>query len=135
MPLFRCTAEDEVVVLKKRKGIAKLALRTGHPIVPAYSIGNTAAFSAWFDPFGILERLSRAAQASFFVYWGRYYLPIPRRANITMLLGPPIKVEKVAEPTDAQVDEVHERLLKEMKELFDTHKAACGWAEKKIIFE
>ena len=52
-----------------------------------------------------------------------------------MLLGPPIKVEKVAEPTDAQVDEVHERLLKEMKELFDTHKAACGWAEKKIIFE
>ena len=133
--IFRCTAEDEVVVLKKRKGIAKLALRTGHPIVPAYSIGNTAAFSAWFDPFGILERLSRAAQASFFVYWGRYYLPIPRRANITMLLGPPIKVEKVAEPTDAQVDEVHERLLKEMKELFDTHKAACGWAEKKIIFE
>ena len=44
--IFRCTAEDEVVVLKKRKGIAKLALRTGHPIVPAYSIGNTAAFSA-----------------------------------------------------------------------------------------
>ena len=47
------------LVLKKRKGIAKLALRTGHPIVPAYSIGNTAAFSAWFDPFGILERISQ----------------------------------------------------------------------------
>ena len=67
--IFRCNADDEVVVLKKRKGIAKLALRTGHPIVPAYSIGNTAAFSAWFDPFGILERISRNLQASFFVYW------------------------------------------------------------------
>jgi hypothetical protein len=85
--IFRCTADDEVVKLKHRKGISKLALRTGHPIVPAYSVGNTAAFSAWFDPFGILERLSRAAQVSFFLYWGRFYLPVPLRANITMLKG------------------------------------------------
>ena len=133
--IFRTNADDEVVKLKHRKGIAKLALRTGHPILPAYSVGNTAAFSAWFDPYGLLERISRAAQASFFVYWGRFFLPIPRRANITMLIGKPILVEKVAEPTDAQVDEVHQRLLKEMEELFNTHKAALGWGHKKIIFE
>ena len=29
--------------MKDRKGIARLALRTGTPIVPAYSFGNTAA--------------------------------------------------------------------------------------------
>ena len=39
------------------------------------------------------------------------------------------------QPTNAQVDEVHERLLVAMKELFDTHKAALGWGHKKIIFE
>ena len=133
--IFRCTAADEVVVLKHRKGLAKLALRTGHPIVPAYSVGNTAAFSAWFDRFGILERISRMAQASLFIYWGRLGLPIPRRANITMLIGRPILVDKVENPSDAQVDEVHQRLLREMKELFDGHKAALGWAHKEIIFE
>jgi len=133
--IFRCTADDEVVKLKHRKGIAKLALRTGHPIVPAYSVGNTAAFSAWFDPFGVLERLSRAAQASFMLYWGRFYLPIPLRANITMLIGAPIEVERVAEPTNEQVDAVHQRLLTEMEQLFDRHKAALGWADKKIAFE
>ena len=102
--IFRCNADDEVVMLKSRKGIAKLALRTGHPILPAYSVGNTAAFSAWFDPFGILERLSRAAQASFFIYWGRFFLPIPRRANITMLVGRPILVEKVQDlPRSPQI--------------------------------
>ena len=133
--IFRCTSADEVVVLKHRKGVAKLALRTGHPILPAYSVGNTAAFSAWFDPFGLLERLSRAAQASFFIYWGRFGLPIPRRANITMLVGRPILVDKVEAPTDEQVDRVHQRLLTEMAELFEEHKAALGWGHKKIIFE
>ena len=126
---------DEVVKLKYRKGIAKLALRTGHPIVPAYSVGNTAAFSAWFDPFGVLERASRAVQASLFIYWGRFLLPIPRRANITMLIGQPIVVEKIENPTDEQVDAVHQRLLREMAELFDTHKAALGWGHKQLVFE
>ena len=126
---------EEVVKLKHRKGIAKLALRTGHPIVPAYSVGNTAAFSAWFDPFGILERVSRAVQASLFVYWGRFFLPIPRRANVTMLIGRPIVVEKVLDPTDAQVDAVHQRLLREMAELFDEHKASLGWGHRAIVFE
>ena len=35
----------ELVAMKDRKGIARLALRTGTPIVPAYSFGNTTA--AW----------------------------------------------------------------------------------------
>jgi len=126
---------EEVVKLKERKGIAKLALRTGHPIVPAYSVGNTAAFSAWFDPFGILERVSRSVQASLFVYWGRFFLPIPRRANITMLIGQPIVVERVENPTDAQVDAVHQRLLREMAALFDEHKASIGWGHRTIVFE
>ena len=66
---------------------------------------------------------------------GRFFLPIPRRANITMLIGRPIVVDKVEAPTDAQVHEVHQRLLAEMKQLFDAHKASLGWAHKQIIFE
>ena len=38
-------------------------------------------------------------------------------------------------PTDEQVDRVHQRLLTEMAELFEEHKAALGWGHKKIIFE
>jgi 2-acylglycerol O-acyltransferase 2 len=133
--IFRCTEDDEVVVLRKRKGLAKLALRTGAPILPAYSIGNTAAYGAWFDRWGVLERISRKLQASFFLYWGRLYLPVPRRVNVTMLIGAPILVQQVDEPTAEQIDAVHDRLLSEMKTLFDTHKDALGWGHKKIIFE
>ena len=65
--IFRsCGEEDEVVYLKERKGLAKHALRTGTPILPAYSIGNTAVYGAWFDRWGVMEALSRRAQA-----WGQ----------------------------------------------------------------
>ena len=60
--IFRTNEEHEVVKLKTRKGIAKLALTTGAPIVPAYSLGNSRAYTAVFDRWGILENLSRKAQ-------------------------------------------------------------------------
>lgn len=132
--IFKTKETDEVVYLKNRKGLAKLALRTGTPILPAYSIGNTAVFDAWFDSFGVMEWLSRKAQASIFVYWGRFGLPLPRRVNITMLFGRPIMVDKVAEPTDEQIDALHEQYLNQIHRLFDTHKAALGWGHKTIRF-
>lgn len=38
---------DEVIVLKNRKGIIKLAFRTGASLVPCYLFGNTKLFSLW----------------------------------------------------------------------------------------
>eukprot|EP00308_Calcidiscus_leptoporus_P022171 CAMPEP_0119365672 /NCGR_PEP_ID=MMETSP1334-20130426/12588_1 /TAXON_ID=127549 /ORGANISM="Calcidiscus leptoporus, Strain RCC1130" /LENGTH=354 /DNA_ID=CAMNT_0007381705 /DNA_START=132 /DNA_END=1196 /DNA_ORIENTATION=+ len=130
--IFKCKEEDEVVFLKSRKGLAKLALRTGTPILPAYSVGNTAVFGAWFDPFGIMEALSRKAQTSLFLYWGRFGLPIPRRVNITMLFGAPISVEHIEHPSQQQVDELHEKYLQAIQQLFDKHRAALGWNHKTL---
>ena len=130
--IFKTRDADEVVYLEGRKGLAKLALRTGTPILPAYSIGNTAVFGAWFDPFGVMEAASRRAQAAFFVYWGRFGLPLPRRVNITMVFGTPILVQKVAEPTGEQVDALHAEYLRAIEALFDTHKSALGWGHKRI---
>ena len=38
---------EQAVFLEGRKGLARLALRTGTPILPALSIGHTAVFGAW----------------------------------------------------------------------------------------
>ena len=93
-------------------------------------------FSAWFDPFGAMERVSRKLQAALFLYWGRFLLPIPRRVNITMIIGAPIVVERATggEPTQQQVDELHERYLSSVRRLFERHKAALGWAHKRMVF-
>jgi hypothetical protein len=38
---------DEVIVLKSRKGMIKMAFRTGASLVPCYLFGNTKLFSLW----------------------------------------------------------------------------------------
>jgi len=139
--IFRCNEEDETVFLKERKGLAKLALRTGAPVLPAYSLGNTAAFSCWYDSWGIMERLSRKVQASVFVYWGRFGLPIPRRTPICLLVGEPVipphgkkSVSKRSEPTKDQINQFHAKLLQVIEDTFDCHKDALGWGHKRIKF-
>jgi 2-acylglycerol O-acyltransferase 2 len=134
--IFQQNEEDEVVFLGKRKGLAKLCIKQGLALVPAYSIGNTTAFDCWFDRSGTLEFLSRKLRMSLFVYWGRFGLPIPYRTNITMLFGAPIRVVKKPEAdiTQADIDEVHGKLLKGIEYLFDSHKAPLGWGSRKIRF-
>lgn len=86
---------------------------------------------------GILEKLSRKSQTSLFLYWGRFFLPIPYRTNITMLFGAPIKIQKMdagKQITQADIDAVHSKLLKAMETLFDEHKSALGWGHRKIRF-
>lgn len=132
--IFKTSSHKELVAMKDRKGIARLALRTGTPIVPAYSFGNTTAFSCWYDSFGILEFISRKAQASLFLYWGRFGLPIPRRVQVTMAFGRVIEVQKVENPTEEQIDEVHQKIINATKQMFDLHKASLGWGDKEMEF-
>jgi len=132
--IFTVKQDEEVVALKTRKGLARLMLRTGTPVLPAYSLGNTKAFGCWFDSFGIMEWLSRKVKASLFIPYGRYGLPIPFRCNITMIFGEPIIVEQVENPTQEQIDVLHLRLLDAWQSLFETHKSSLGWGKMVLKF-
>lgn len=123
---------EERVALKERMGLAKLCLQEGIPIVPAYSLGNTAVFSSWYDRFGIMEKLSRRLKVSIFVFWGRWCLPIPKRTNISMLIGAPIRASDFTQ--DATKESVHQKILSEITAVFDLHKGACGWGHHKMVF-
>ncbi len=52
---------DEVIVLKNRKGIIKLAFRTGASLVPCYLFGNTHLLSLYTGGslHGFFKNLSR----------------------------------------------------------------------------
>lgn len=53
--IFSQNESDEVVNLKHSKGLAKFSLINGVPLFPAYSVGNTSVFSAWYDRWGIMK--------------------------------------------------------------------------------
>lgn len=126
---------DERVALRSRKGLARLSLKKGIPIVPVYSLGNSRIFSTWYDRFGIMEWVSRRLRMSIFVFWGRFGLPLPFRTNISMLIGSVMSPSVVDEnPAPDVVDAVHESLLERIRTTFELHKASCGWGGCSIVY-
>lgn len=132
--IFRADSRKELVAMRNRKGLSRLALRSGLPLLPCYSFGNTSCFSVWADPFGILEGASRLMRVSIFAFWGRWGLPIPRRSKITFVFGRPIAVDTQPEPSEADIAELHQTVLSEIETLFNVHKKAHGWQGKAVQF-
>ena len=63
------------------------------------------------------------------------YMPGPaRRTPVTLAFGDPIHVPKShrAKPSEEEVDAFHRRLVQGFVDVFDTHKAAFGWAHKRL---
>lgn len=78
--LFKTCRTEERLYLKNRKGFIKLALTEGVDIVPAYLFGNSSILSVLNH--GPLASLSRKLQASLTLFWGKFYLPIPRDEKV-----------------------------------------------------
>ena len=126
MGAFCSNKDEEIVYLEQRKGFVKVALQTGASIVPIYCFGHTQLFDVYSN--GLLVGMSRFIQFSIIFYW-----PIvPRKRKITMVIGSPLIVEKVSEPTDEQINVVHSTFKERVVQLFDIHKASYGWKDKLI---
>jgi 2-acylglycerol O-acyltransferase 2 len=127
---------DEVIVLRNRKGIIKLAFKTGASLVPCYLFGNTHLYSLWTGTGAVhelLRNLSRKIGAALIIFWGRNLMPIPYRIPIVGVMAKPIPVIKNDNPTEKDIEDLHELLIDEMIKLFDKHKESYGWKSKKLI--
>ena len=134
--MFHQSHKEEILYLQKRKGIVKIALKAGVPLVPVYGFGHTALWTVIVDPFSLLEKLSIQVQASLTPFFGRFgwFLGPPRRIPVSVCLGEPVRCPQVPEPTQEQVDEYHRQFLDSYRQLFETHKNAYGWGHKKLRF-
>eukprot|EP00457_Paulinella_chromatophora_P003964 gb/GEZN01003974.1/.p1 GENE.gb/GEZN01003974.1/~~gb/GEZN01003974.1/.p1 ORF type:complete len:426 (-),score=78.17 gb/GEZN01003974.1/:343-1620(-) len=149
--MFNIRPGKEVAQIMNRFGICKISLMTGVPLVPVFFFGQTSQFSAWYDPWGVMKKMSRAAQASLVLFWGRFYLWAPYREPILVAFGDPLDVplpsitsnttgdKSVKQagssgPTDAEVQALHARMVEGLRKVFETHKAAYGWQHKVLEF-
>lgn len=135
----------EVYLLRRRKGLVRIALQTGAPLVPVVCFGNTRAVVPLTDPLGAMEALSRWLGISLIYPGGRFLLPVPKRVPITVVIGealalppaaaanagPPAAGE-VVEPSEQMIDELHERLIKSHAALYYRWRAACGYADVEL---
>ena len=70
--MFATGEKEEIAVLNKRKGIVKIALRAGVPIIPVYGFGHTKLYTILQDPFGILKELSIALDTALTPFFGLF---------------------------------------------------------------
>jgi 1-acyl-sn-glycerol-3-phosphate acyltransferase len=134
--MFQGGKNQEVAYLKARKGIVKIALRAGAPIVPVYGFGHTSLYTVVVDPFGILQWLSNALETSLTPFFGRYgwFLGPPPRHPVTVCIGEPVMCPQIAEPTKEDIAKYHQQMLDSYQQLFDKHKDAYGWGHKSLKF-
>jgi 1-acyl-sn-glycerol-3-phosphate acyltransferase len=127
---------EHTVYVQKRKGIIKLALRHGVPLVPCYCFGETSLYRQ----SGFLLRLRQAIASKLGVAitlpLGRSWLlplsPIPG-VRLVQYVGTPIPVDRRSEPTQDEIDALHRKYVAGLQEVFERHKAECGCAGAKLV--
>ena len=125
--LFLTNREQEKIYFKNRKGLIKIAISKGVPLVPVYYFGQSQLYD--FIGFPVLSRKLRGAMCFFY---GRWFSPVPIQHPVTMVVGVPLELKQIYDPTQEQIDEVHAEFIKRLKQLFDDHKQEFGWANKQL---
>ena len=66
------------------------------------------------------------------VMYGRWMTGIPHRVPIVIVLGRPIEVPKVQDPSQEMVDQYLQRFIEEMAGLFERNKASAGCSQLQL---
>ncbi|XP_077269447.1 2-acylglycerol O-acyltransferase 1 isoform X1 [Temnothorax americanus] len=120
------------ILIKRRKGFVKLALKYGTALVPVFSFGETDLYNQIYRPEGsTFRRMQNYIRGLIglapIVFSGRGFFQysfglIPKRLPVTVVVGNPIELPKIEEPTTEQINEYHEKFMNGLVELFETQK-------------
>lgn len=120
------------IILNKRKGFVKLALQTGTPLVPVFSFGETEIVDQVNNNPGTKLRAFQDFVKKWtgivpIFYFGRGLSAksfgfLPHGRPITSVVGAPIAVNKIENPTKEQIDELHATFSQAITKLFEDHK-------------
>jgi hypothetical protein len=120
LPIYN---NDMRVLLKKRRGIFKMALETGTPLVPVVSFGENELYKcieipAWIqnalEPYDMCIPIPTIG--SVMKWFG--LLSNPLKDPIMTVVGEPVLVKKIESPTDADIIELRERYIESLKQMY-----------------
>ncbi|XP_077556828.1 2-acylglycerol O-acyltransferase 2-like [Haemaphysalis longicornis] len=127
------------LILTKRKGFIRAAMKHGAPLVPVFAFGENELFKkAELSDDSWLRRLivwyQRLTGFTPPLFWGRGFFQysfglVPRRKRIVVVVGKPLEVPKVECPSEEEVNRVHQQYIDALIQLFNDHKdkyAATG---------
>ncbi|KAJ7420884.1 Diacylglycerol O-acyltransferase 2 [Pitangus sulphuratus] len=135
-----CRPGVTTLILRDRKGFVRMALRHGAFLVPSFSFGENDLFrQVVFEEGSWMRSIQRRFQKMMgfapCVFYGRGltssrsrgFLPYAR--PITTVVGEPLTVPKVQNPSRELVDTYHEMYIQALLKLFNDNKTKYGLSE------
>ncbi|KAF2262526.1 diacylglycerol O-acyltransferase 2A [Lojkania enalia] len=120
------------LVLNKRKGFVKLAIRCGADLVPVLAFGENDIYEQldakahpWIHKFQLLTKKFMGWTVPFFHARGIFNYDVgmmPYRRPLNVVVGRPIRVVQDIHPDKNYVDQVHEAYVEELQRLWDDWK-------------
>ncbi|ESL11749.1 hypothetical protein TRSC58_00493 [Trypanosoma rangeli SC58] len=119
--------------LQSRRGFVKIALQEGSPLVPVYAFGENDVYripriagSAWWRRVG--EKFRKVTTFVLPLFLGRGWFNysfgiLPHRRPITVVVGEPLPVPKIPQPTSEDLQDWHDKYVTALKRLFDEYRA------------
>lgn len=119
-----------ILTLKNRKGFVRTALETGAQLVPSYSFGELELYDQVDNPEGsrmrMIQNFMKKWTGSSPILFNGRYIVFPRRIPLNTVVGAPIFVTKMRNPTTEEVDDLHRKYMDALEELYESNKRKFG---------
>ena len=120
------------LVLKRRKGFVKMAIRTGADLVPVLAFGENDIYDQ-FQPeqhpkihkFQLLVKKVLGFTIPLFHARGVFNYDVglmPYRRPMNIVVGRPVRVAQNPRPEQEEIDRIHEQYIQELERIWDTLK-------------
>ncbi|TYZ67721.1 hypothetical protein PybrP1_003470 [[Pythium] brassicae (nom. inval.)] len=123
-------SKENALVLKKRLGFVKLAIRHGAELVPTFIFGEKWFYNVWTPPKSVVALVRKTLKIPLIVFWGRFlWLPklLPENKPYGVVYGKPIPTVKNPEPSDGEIHAMHALYVAEVQRIFEQYKARFGY--------
>jgi len=120
------------LLVKKRKGFIRIALKEGASLLPIISFGENDVYKQVSNPDGSLLRsyqnwITDRIPWALPIFHGRGIFQytfgiVPYRTPLNVVVGKPIDVERNPNPTEEVVDHYHSLYIERLTSLYEEHK-------------
>lgn len=133
------------IVCASRKGFVKKALIHGAHLIPCIAFGENSVFKKVnLKPGTFLYKLEKRWYDLFKfkhpIYYGESMLfgglikgSMPYKRPITVVMGDPIQVERVSDPSQKEIDDLHSLYIHRLKSMYEDNKESlCRTYDTKL---
>jgi len=86
-----------------------------------------------FLPLWMYDRVVRSLLFCPMVIYGHWGTPIPRKVSQLLVIGKPLVVPKLSNPTHQEVQHHLDAFIEAMRRIYQRHQAVAGYPDSKLI--